>query len=159
MAKAYLGLGSNLGDRRAHLDLAEAALSELPDSSLLAFSSIYETEPVGPQSQGKYLNAAAVIETALSPRLLLKYLRDIEGRCGREDLKTRIKWGPRTLDIDILLYDNRVVSDDDLVIPHPLMHDRLFVLKPLAEIASRAVHPILEMTVGDLLRELENPTR
>ncbi len=155
MGKAYVGIGSNLGDRRAHLALAQRELASLPNTQLLAISPIYETPPVGPHPQDPYLNAAALLETTLPPSTLLQELRRVEAMTGRPPESQRIKWGPRTLDLDILLYDYRVLSSDRLVVPHPLMHERWFVLKPLCDIAPHAVHPLLEMTVEALLRDLE----
>jgi 2-amino-4-hydroxy-6-hydroxymethyldihydropteridine diphosphokinase len=155
MAKAFVGIGSNLGDRGAHLALARAELGALPRTSLAAFSPVYETAPLGPVGQGPFLNAAARLETELDPYDLLDALRAIETKAGREPVGRRPKWGPRVLDLDILLYDNRVVSSDELVIPHPLMHERWFVLRPLADLEPRLVHPLLEMTIGDLLLYVE----
>ena len=109
--------------------------------------------------QEKYLNAAAEIETQLDPYDLLDELAKIEASAGRTPLDKRIKWGPRTLDLDILLYDERVISSDELVVPHPMMHDRWFVLRPLADIAPSVVHPTLEMTIADLLRDVEEKAR
>ena len=155
MARAFIGVGSNLGDRQATLASARQALSRLPQTTLTDWSNVYETEPVGPVEQGKYLNAAAALETALEPAVLLGHLSEIEQRSGRSPQDQRIKWGPRTLDLDVLLFDDLVVSEDDLVIPHPLMHERWFVLKPLADLDAGAVHPLLEMTVGELLKYVE----
>ena len=155
MAKAFIGIGSNLGDRQAHLAMARAELAALPRTTLAAFSPVYETAPLGPVGQGAFLNAAARLETELDPYDLLDALQAIEAKAGREPPEKRRKWGPRVLDLDILLYDNRVVSGDDLVIPHPMMHERWFVLRPLADLAPRLVHPVLEMTIGDLLLYVE----
>ena len=155
MARAFIGIGSNLGDRPATLAATRQALSQLPQSTLTGWSQIYETAPVGPVPQGKYLNAAAALETALEPLVLLGHLSDIEERSGRLPQDQRIKWGPRTLDLDVLLYGDLVISKDELVIPHPLMHERWFVLKPLADLDAGVVHPLLEMTVGELLKYVD----
>lgn len=155
MTKVCIGIGSNVGDREAHLAAARRGLEALPRTRLLAFSDAIETEPVGPVPQGRYLNAAALIETSLSPHDLLAGLRNIEAGQGRPAVEQREKWGPRTLDLDILLFGDRIISDDVLEVPHPLMHDRLFVLRPLAQIAPDVVHPVLEMTVQALLDDLE----
>lgn len=159
MAKAYIGIGSNVGDRGAMIEAARLGLSRLPGTTLLAFSPIYETDPVGPIAQGRFLNAAAVIQTDLKPRPLLEALRAIEAAAGRPPESQRLKWGPRSLDLDILLYDELVISDEDLIVPHPFMHERWFVLRPLADIAPGAVHPLLEMTVADLLRHVEQKSK
>ncbi|MCC7146939.1 MAG: 2-amino-4-hydroxy-6-hydroxymethyldihydropteridine diphosphokinase [Phycisphaeraceae bacterium] len=153
MERVYIGLGSNLGERQEHLHLAEHALGKLPRTKLVGFSPIYETQPVGPGPQPAYLNAVALVETSLSPRELLGELLTIEKKAGRT--APHPHWGPRTLDLDILMFGTRVLSDDKLLVPHPLMHDRWFVLKPLADLDAGAVHPVLQMTIGELLAELE----
>lgn len=154
---AYLALGSNLGDRHRLLDEAIALLRLQPGVSVLQVSSYHETDPVGgPSGQGKYLNAAALVQTVLEPRKLLRLLQGIENQLGR--VRTE-RFGPRTLDLDLLLYGTDVVqihaSDCDLTVPHPRMHERRFVLEPLVEIAPLAVHPVLQSTVSDLLRQLK----
>ena len=160
MMLVHLGLGSNEGDRLRQLHLARRALGRLPATRLEAFSPIYETAPVGPVSQGAFLNAAAAILTALDPYELLDALAGIETRAGRPPRHHRQKWGPRPLDLDVLLIGNQVLSTDELVVPHPLMHERWFVLKPLADIAPRAVHPLLEMSIAELLSYLpDQPAR
>ena len=132
-ALALIGLGSNLGDRRATLLRAIEELNATPGVSVVKVSSFHETEPVGgPPGQGPYLNAAACIETTLEPPALLHRLQEIEARNGR--VRT-VRWGERTLDLDLLLYDDRIVETPELTIPHPRMADRRFVLEPLAEIA------------------------
>jgi pantoate--beta-alanine ligase len=152
MAICLLGLGSNLGDRVANLLRAVAALSSRPDIAVRRISSFHETEPVGgPAGQGKFLNAAALVETALSPAELLQTLAGIEQRMGRDRHEI---WGPRTIDLDLLLYEQVVVETPQVVVPHPRMHERRFVLAPAAEIAPELVHPILELTVAELLSRL-----
>ena len=150
--RAYIAIGSNVGDRRAHVDFARAALAALPDTQLVAFSSVHETAPVGPQDQGPYLNAAAAIDTQLSPEALIERFQRIEKDAGRERVE---RWGPRTLDVDLLLYGHQIISTDELTVPHPLMHERWFVLKPLSEIAPDAIHPMLQMTVAAMLSNVE----
>ena len=154
MARVFIGIGSNVGDRESHIERARQSLGAMPDTTFTAFSKIHETDPVGPVPQGKYLNAVAEIDTELDPFDLLDQLSDIEQSTGREPEDQRVKWGPRTLDLDVLLYGNRVISNDELVVPHPMMHERRFVLEPLCDIDPSVVHPILEMTVGDLLSYL-----
>lgn len=153
MTSVYIGIGTNMGDRTGHMDFARRELGRLPKTRLAAFSGVYETEPVGPVPQGPFLNAAAKLVTTLDPYDLLDALHAIEARSGRGG--ERVRWGPRTLDLDILLYGDRVISSDELVIPHPMMHERWFVLRPLADLDASAVHPALEMTVGELLSYVE----
>ncbi len=155
MTRVFIGIGSNVGDRQAWIELARRELAALPSTRLARFSSVYETAPVGPVQQGAFLNAAAELETALDPFDLLDALAAIEGKAGRESREQRIKWGPRVLDLDILLFGNRVISQDELVVPHPMMHERWFVLKPLAELDPDVVHPLLEMRIGELLKYLD----
>jgi len=146
----YIGLGSNLGDRRWNIEEALRLLDEYAGIEVTEVSSLHETEPVGPP-QGKYLNGAAALRTSLSPEGVLDVLEEVEGKLGR--VRT-VKWGPRTIDLDLLLYGDAVISSERLVVPHPLMHERSFVLGPLCEIAAGAVHPVLKKTVAELWREL-----
>lgn len=148
MSIAYLALGSNLGDRRGFLDAALRRLRAEPGLRLLAVSRYYETAPVGGPPQGLYLNAAAKIETTHTPQQLLALCRFIEKQHGRE---RRIPNGPRTLDLDLLLYDDLVLDSPELTLPHPRLHERAFVLLPLAEFAGSVVHPVLKLTVSELL--------
>jgi 2-amino-4-hydroxy-6-hydroxymethyldihydropteridine diphosphokinase len=143
----YLGLGSNLGDREASINKALVELVRSGDCKLSAVSSLYSTKPVGVKEQPQFLNIAVEIITDLEPKQLLKRLREVERKLGRE--KT-FKWGPRVIDIDILLYDELRVAEDNLEIPHPEMHRRGFVLTPLAEIAPSAKHPALGLTVRQM---------
>jgi len=144
MARAFLGLGSNMGDRRAQL---RTAISELPD--VVAVSALYETEPLGgPPGQGPYLNAVVELDTDLSPRQLLELGRSLEAAAGRA---RGVRWGPRPLDVDVLLVDDQVVDADDLVVPHPRMWERRFVLVPLLELAPELVPPeTAERAVGEV---------
>jgi 2-amino-4-hydroxy-6-hydroxymethyldihydropteridine diphosphokinase len=150
---ALIGLGSNLGDRRATLEGAIAALAASPGVDVRRVSSFRETEPVGgPPGQGTYLNAAAVLETRLDPVELLHILQAIETRFGR--VRT-VRWGERTLDLDLLLFDNRIIQSPELTVPHPRLADRRFVLEPLAEVAPDAIEPRTGRTVSELLEELD----
>jgi len=156
MVRAFIGIGSNVGDRRAHLEHARQSLAALPQTRLVAFSSIHETAPVGPVEQGDYLNAAAEVETSLAPAALLAELQKIEAGTGRTPEGKRVKWGPRTLDLDILLYGDLEIAPGPPVVPHPHMHERTFVLGPLAELDKSVVHPKLKLTVAEMLERVQS---
>ena len=147
--RAAFALGSNLGDRRAHLEGAVRGLRERMEVALV--SSFHETAAVGGPAQGPFLNAAVLVETERSPRGLLDVARELEEQAARERAE---RWGPRTLDVDLLLCDNRVVEEPGLVVPHPRMKERRFVLAPLAEIAADWVVPGTGRTVEELLEDL-----
>ncbi|MCU0641254.1 MAG: 2-amino-4-hydroxy-6-hydroxymethyldihydropteridine diphosphokinase [Candidatus Margulisbacteria bacterium] len=147
---AYLALGSNVGDREEAIEQACFLLEKNPNIHVAKRSSNYETEAEGGGEQAPFINAAVEIRTKLPVHKLLEVCQEIETALGRE---REIEWGPRTIDIDILLYDNEIISDDKLQIPHPLMHERLFVLKPLREIAPNAIHPVLEKNIESLFEE------
>jgi len=132
VTRAYLALGSNVGDRLAHLQRAIDTMRAEPALTVVAVSKVYETDPVGGPEQGVYLNAVVAIETALEPRPLLSLAQRLERDAGRVRAE---RWGPRTLDVDILLYDDIRVDDEDLTIPHPRMWERGFVLAPLRDVA------------------------
>lgn len=145
--KAYIGLGSNLGSREENIAEALRRMDAAITITLTKISSTIETEPEGGVSQPKYLNAAAEVETTLSPRALLHELESIEKEMGREG---KGKGLSRPIDLDILLYDDLVLDEPDLRIPHPLMHERDFVLRPLKEIAPDAFHPVIGKKVIEL---------
>ncbi len=150
MAVVYLGIGSNLGDKR---DNCLSALERLSSKgvSISKRSGLYETPPWGVEDQPDFVNMAVEAETGMSPEELLGTLKEIEKEMGRE---VGIRWGPRLIDLDVLLYDDRIIQSKDLVIPHPLLHKRDFVLIPLAEISPERVHPVLNKTIRELTREL-----
>lgn len=150
---AFIGLGSNLGDRAANLESAGALLGATPGVTVLRVSRRLENPAVGgPPGSPPFLNAVAQVQTTLGSHALLERLLDIERHLGRQ---RRTKWEPRLIDLDILLFGDQIISSHDLVIPHPLMHERRFVLEPLAEIAPDAVHPVLQMTAKGLLDNLK----
>ncbi len=148
--KAFVGLGSNLGEREAMIRLALDDLARLPASTLVRASSLYDTEPVGDVDQPNFLNAVAQLDTEFTARQLLWNLMLIEKRLGR--VRTQ-RYGPRTIDLDLLLYGHQVIEEDDLRVPHPELTRRSFVLVPLVELDPMLVHPVTgETLVGHLSR-------
>jgi 2-amino-4-hydroxy-6-hydroxymethyldihydropteridine diphosphokinase len=154
--RAYVGMGANLGDRLSTLQTATEYLARL--GTLAAVSSVYETEPVGYTDQPPFLNMVVALETGLEPLNLMQSLLDIEQELGR--VRSFLN-APRTLDLDLLLYGDRVIADPGLTVPHPRMHERAFVLVPLAEVSPRLVLPTTSKTVKELLDGLadENGVR
>ena len=150
MSIVHIGIGSNLGNRRGNCLLA-IELIEKKGIIVKKRSSLYETDPWGVKDQPLFLNMAIEVETDLSPLQLLLVLKDVERERGRVE---SYRWGPRVIDLDILLFGDIVENEDDLKIPHPLMHKRDFVLRPLNEIAPDAMHPLLKMSVHELLCHL-----
>jgi 2-amino-4-hydroxy-6-hydroxymethyldihydropteridine diphosphokinase len=155
--RAYIAIGSNVtserGDPRSHVEAAFDELGRLDGTRLFARSSILRTSPVGPQDQDDYLNAVAGVDTVLSPRELLDGLLAIERMHGRDRDQER-RWGPRTLDLDLILYGSERIEEQGLSVPHPRMHERLFVLEPLEEVAPDLLVPGIGKTVGELVRQL-----
>lgn len=153
MTIAYIALGSNLGDRDDFLRRALAALRQTEGIEVTRVSPLYETRPVGgPSDQGQYLNAVAEVQSERGPYDLLALLLHIEQQLGRE---RRVKDGPRTIDLDLILYGDLVHEDARLIVPHPRLHERLFVLQPLALLAPGLLHPVLKRTIADLLADLQ----
>jgi 2-amino-4-hydroxy-6-hydroxymethyldihydropteridine diphosphokinase len=150
---AYLGLGANLGDPPRQLSEALERLNAAEEVEVTRGSAFYHTPPLGPADQPWYVNAAARVRTRLGAEELLRLLQQVEAALGRVRGE---RWGPRRLDLDLLLYNGEVIFAPDLVVPHPEMHRRGFVLVPLAEIAPQAWHPVLGKSAGELLSEL-NP--
>ncbi|XAL99161.1 2-amino-4-hydroxy-6-hydroxymethyldihydropteridine diphosphokinase [Phycisphaeraceae bacterium D3-23] len=155
MATASLGLGSNLGDRPRNLDRAVERIASIDRVYLLAVAETIETPPMGPQDQGPYLNTAVTVATTLAPEALHAALQKIELDMGRAPQAERTHWGPRLIDIDLLLYDDAVINSEALTVPHPGLHERGFVLQPLAQIAPDARHPLLKKSVTELLASNE----
>lgn len=143
--RVYLSLGSNLGDRAAQLRKAQARLGAA--GNVVAVSALYETEPVEFTEQPWFLNCAVALDTEMNPQQLMSTILTIEKEMGRKRVQ---KKGPRSIDIDILFFDSKIVESEQLTIPHPAMHQRRFVLEPLAEIAPNTVHPMLNKTVREL---------
>ncbi|WP_114572205.1 2-amino-4-hydroxy-6-hydroxymethyldihydropteridine diphosphokinase [Exiguobacterium flavidum] len=152
----YIALGSNIGDRKVHLETALSALRENPDIGKIEISSIYETAPVGYLDQDSFYNMAARVETTMAAEELLALLQEIELKEGR---KRVIKNGPRTLDLDILLYNTDDIHSEGLSVPHPRMHERAFVLVPLAELAADYYMEKQGATIGELLHRLPKKER
>ena len=148
MIKAYLGLGSNMGDRAHQLQQAIQIIDRFQHIDVASVSPIYETEPVGYTDQPQFLNLCIEIETTLKPQELLKRCLETEQALHRV---RKIRWGPRTLDVDILLYGNEIIEEDNLIIPHPRMVERAFVLIPLNDIASKHIEPRSQRLIENLV--------
>ena len=149
--EAFVAFGSNLGDKEKFIDEAIEALSNLPQINIVAISDKIVTEPYGNVEQDVFLNGVMKIETLLPADELLQILQKVEEHAGRE---RKIHWGPRTLDLDIIFYDDDIISEDDLIVPHPDMKNRDFVLKPLMQIAPYKLHPVYRKTISDMHAEL-----
>lgn len=152
--RVYVGLGSNLGDRKANIREAEERLVQLPSTRIVKASSLYESEPHG-NAKTWFVNSVLEIETDFEPEELLKRTRGIETVMGRKRVKGK-RWGSRIIDIDLLLMDNQTVNKRTLKIPHPEMHKRRFVLLPLAELAPHVTHPHLGVSMSELLGGLKD---
>lgn len=150
MSRIFLSIGSNLGDRQANCEMAMAHLTAR-GVRIIRASAMHETKPWGVLDQPDFMNLAVEADSSHDPRALLSIIKQIELDMGRVASR---RWGPRLIDIDILLYDMAVLDEPDLVVPHPQMHERAFVLDPLCEIAPDVMHPILNKSASDLLRAL-----
>ena len=159
MAIVFLSLGSNLGDRVGYLQQATSLLSAVPEIKIVATSSFYESEPWQMDSENWFVNAVVQISTTLEPEKLLKECQRIESQLGRNSIHrtSNGNYTDRTIDIDILFYDNKIINTPDLVIPHKFFHKRAFLMVPMLEIAQDFVHPLFGKTVTDLYDDLENP--
>jgi 2-amino-4-hydroxy-6-hydroxymethyldihydropteridine diphosphokinase len=153
---AYIGIGSNLGDKIHHCEKAISAILKIDRHKLLAESSLFKTQPIGYTSQDWFVNGVIKIETDLEAPELLRTLKTIESQLGRIET---FRWGPRTIDLDILFFDDIEIHTEDLQIPHPFIQNRQFVLIPLAEIDPTLVHPVLKKTVQELLNNLKEDQR
>ena len=151
MARVYIGIGSNEGDRLENISQAIHALGSVHGIQLVQMATILETEPVGPP-QAPYLNTAVEIDTSLEPARLLATLQGIERRAGR--VRGADRWGPRPIDLDLLLYDDRVIHEEGLIVPHPRLHERRFALEPLVQLAPNVMHPVLHKTIATLYERL-----
>ena len=151
MSRVFVGLGSNEGDRHAQLSRAARALGGLARTRLVQMAPIYETAPVGPP-QPDFLNTVVELDTRLAPQELLRELKRLEQKLGRRPSMQR--WGPRPVDLDVLLYDDLILQEPELTIPHPRLHERWFVLEPLAQLAPELVHPVLKQPISALLEQV-----
>jgi 2-amino-4-hydroxy-6-hydroxymethyldihydropteridine diphosphokinase len=155
---AWIALGANLGDRAATIAMAIREIDRLPETRVTIQSSLYETDPVGPQDQPDYVNAVVGVLTRRGPMRLLQDLLAIERHHGR-DRSRSIRWGARTLDLDLLMYGDLVIDEPGLTLPHPRMHERAFVLAPLCEAAPGLLHPVLKRSMRELLREVRGESK
>ncbi|KKL72624.1 hypothetical protein LCGC14_2083050 [marine sediment metagenome] len=151
-----MGLGSNLGNRKKYLVSAIARIDSCGEICVVNKSSFYETKPVGGPPQPDYVNCVIELDTEIEPQSLLEEFKGIELELGR---KPGTRWGPRVIDIDILLYGSKVINDSNLKIPHESMHKRIFVLEPLCEISPDFKHPVLRKTIFELLKDLKVPKK
>ena len=149
---AYIGVGSNIGDRYKNILSAKKEIINSTSSHVVEVSKIYETEPVGYLDQDYFLNCVFKVSTILIPKELLKLLLEIEKILKRKRI---IHWGPRTIDLDILFYDNLIISSPDLIIPHPGLHERMFVIEPLCDLAPDLIHPVLKESCFEIAEKLK----
>ncbi len=154
MTTAYIAIGSNLGDKYENCLKGVGKIDALEQTRVVAVSKFYRTEPVDFLDQAWFVNGALKIETVLAPLLLIQRLKETERLLGQ--MEKEVRFGPRIIDLDIILYGNTVMDTEVLTIPHPRMHKRCFVLKPLCDIAAETVHPVLGETMDRLLKCIEN---
>jgi 2-amino-4-hydroxy-6-hydroxymethyldihydropteridine diphosphokinase len=155
----YVAVGANLGDREATFAAAIREIEAESDFLLLSASPVFETDPVGPEGQGAYLNAVVELRVWLGPAELLRRLQSIEIALGRDRRRETQRWGAREIDLDILFFGDRCIDSPDLVVPHVRAHERIFVIAPMAEIAPSFVHPKLGITMGQIARSLADLER
>jgi 2-amino-4-hydroxy-6-hydroxymethyldihydropteridine diphosphokinase len=152
MKTVYIGIGSNLGDPIQNCLDAVDRIGKIPDCNIIGVSKLYQTQPVGVEGQGWYVNAVVSISTGISARDLIERLLDIEAGMGRT--RERGRWEPRIIDLDILLFGQEIIHEEDLIVPHPRMHERRFVLSPMADLEPDLIHPSLGKTMTELLQEI-----
>ena len=157
MAIVYLSLGSNLGDRVGYIQQAVSLLGANPDINIVATSSFYETEPWQMHSENWFVNAVIQISTTLTPEELLKECKNVESLLGRKKEDDEKGYADRTIDIDILFYDDLILSNEILTLPHKYVHKRAFALVPMLEIKANYIHPVFKKTISQLHEELEDP--
>jgi 2-amino-4-hydroxy-6-hydroxymethyldihydropteridine diphosphokinase len=153
MVTAYIGIGSNLGDKRNNCFEALGMLGQIPDCELITHSDLYLTKPVGVEDQDWYVNSVASISTSISAQKLLKDLLGIETRMGRIR-HNKERWASRIIDLDILVFGKEIIHEKNLIVPHPLMHVRRFVLEPIVDLAPDLIHPSLGLSMAELLQRL-----
>ena len=156
MSRVFLSLGSNLGDKLSNIQQAVSCLSMCEHIKIVKTSSFYETEPWGNKNQEWFVNAALALDTDFSCEELLEFCQNIEVQLGRVRRENE-KWAQRAIDIDILMYDDKIINKPNLIVPHPLIHLRAFVLVPMLEVKSDLVHPVFNKTISELYDELQNP--
>jgi len=162
--RAFIGLGSNLGDRAANYREATQRIAEIPETRVVRQSSIYETEPVG-DIKGAFINGVVEVETELAPDALMRRLLAIERLMGRKRVRgkkpanSRARYRPRIIDLDLLFFDNEIVDTRTLKVPHPRLHERRFVLAPMSELAPALIHPKLNASISEMLAALKSPHR
>ena len=156
MSRVFLSLGSNLGDKLSNIQQAVSCLSMCEHIKIVKTSSFYETEPWGNKNQEWFVNAALALDTDFSCEELLEFCQNIEVQLGRVRRENE-KWAQRAIDIDILMYDDKIINKPNLSVPHPLIHLRAFVLVPMLEVKSDLVHPVFNKTISELYDELQNP--
>lgn len=156
MNKAYVGLGSNIGDRIGYIQQAVKMLGEYEGVSIVKASSFYETEPYGVKEQNWFVNAVVELDVQVTPIELLRICQDIEQNLGRDRSAGYQKWGPRSIDLDVLLYNDEQIDDDLLIVPHLGTYDRAYCIVPMLEIARDLVHPVLNKTMSDVHSALKD---
>ena len=152
MGQAFIGLGSNEGDRLANLSQAIAALGRIPGIRVTQVATLFETKPVGGPEQEDFLNTVVELDTELTPQSLLEAVKQLERHMGRQPSSQR--WGPRPIDLDILLYNDLLLDEEHLTIPHARLHERRFVLEPLSQLAPHVIHPRVGRSIAELLAQL-----